>query len=585
MRVLACVLGVLTLVMGMPARAGSTPSAWGLGAMEKVRPQTPPGRESSVRLFAARNEFVSFQVGLHGGDSGWRGVSARLPELDGPRSIQGADIVLYRQTLLPITRPTLPYLEPGWWPDGLVPDVDETVGEKRRAFPLDVPARESRALWVDVHVPVDAPPGEYRGTVEVGGEGHRAKVSVSLTVVDWVMPSTPSLRTSFMVWTPSLCKAFTGERNCSREDQLRLSAYLQKLGLEHRITLTSRFDPHNVPDWATLDAWWSPFLMGTAPLRLPGARMTGLAYAGPATSEHLADFSAQAGARGLLPSAFHAVGDEPPWHSTFDEVRARATLSRRMAPQMRTLLTITSLQELERQELTQLIDIAVVLLNYLVPTKEGPVGGWYARSESFLALPNRELWLYQSCGSHGCGGPVAENFPGHGWPSYMVDVPATKGRALEWVSFQEGATGELYYEVAQKLPTAWTDQYLYGGNGDGTLIYPGTVPVIGGTQDVPLPSLRLKLIRLGIQDYEWLTRVSALGDPAFAHQVARELIPAPWRVTDDGEAFERARVLLIHRALTLAGARVPESVEAYLREHPAPPDRNLIQPVHVGLEQ
>jgi hypothetical protein len=107
------------------------------------------------------------------------------------------------------------------------------------------------------------------------------------------------------------------------------------------------------------------------------------------------------------------------------------------------------------------------------------------------------------------------------------------------------------------LSTAWTNQYIYSGNGDGTLFYPGTVAVIGGTTNVPLPSMRLKLIRLGLQDYEWLKKVSDAGDPEFAREVARELVPSPWLVPDDGAAFERARLRLIHRYLQLVGAETP----------------------------
>lgn len=576
MRTLAWLVGVWMLVLGMPATAGSTPSAWGVSAMEKVRPQTAPGHESRVQLFAARNEFVSFQVGLHGGELGWSGVSARLTGLEGPGRIEGGDVVLYRETLLPITRPSMPYSEAGAWPDGLVPDVDETVGEKRQAFPMDVPARESRALWVDVHVPMDAPPGDYHGTVEVEGSGYFARVEVSLTVVDWVMPSTSSLRTSFSVWTPSLCKAFTGQRECSREEQLRLSSDFLKMGLEHRITLSSRFDPQDHPDWATFDTWWGPYVEGTAPLRLPGAQLTCVEYAGAFTPELLADFEVQAEVRGWLPRAFNVLGNEPPWFSTFDEVRARATLSRQTAPRLRTMLTISSTHELERQGLSGFVDVAAVIINYLYTMPEQPSGaGALSRYATFLARPDRELWIYQSCGTHGCGGDA----PGPGWPSYMVDRPSSKARALEWISFQVGAAGELYYEVAQLLSTAWTDQYSFGGNGDGTLFYPGTVSAIGGSTGVPLPSIRLKLIRLGMQDYEWLKAVGDAGDAAFAREVAQELVPAPWRVPDDGELFERARVLLIQRYLTLIGAEVPDSVTEYLREHPAPPPRDEIPPV------
>ena len=79
------------------------------------------------------------------------------------------------------------------------------------------------------------------------------------------MPSTPSLRTNFLVWTPAVCQAFTGQRECAREDLLQLLSYLQKLGLEHRLTFNSRFESHSGLDWPTFDAGWASFLAGTEP--------------------------------------------------------------------------------------------------------------------------------------------------------------------------------------------------------------------------------------------------------------------------------------------------------------------------------
>ena len=68
-----------------------------------------------------------------------------------------------------------------------------------------------------------------------------------------------------------------------------------------------------------------------------------------------------------------------------------------------------------------------------------------------------------------------------------------------------------------------------------------------------MASIRLKLIRLGEQDFEWLKLVSDAGDPTFAKQVARALIPAAYEVPDDGAAFDRARLQLIARYLELTG--------------------------------
>ncbi len=43
----------------------------------------------------------------------------------------------------------------------------------------------------------------------------------------------------------------------------------------------------------------------------------------------------------------------------------------------------------------------------------------------------------------------------------------------------------------------------HGGNGDGTLFYPGMPARIGGKSDIPVESIRLKLIREGLEDYEY----------------------------------------------------------------------------------
>jgi hypothetical protein len=549
----------IVLLFSTTAVAQPGPRVWGETAMTKIRPETEPGPRAALQLIAARNEFVSFQVGLHGGKAGLTGVRASLSALEGPGRIEGRDITLYQETFLDITKRSTPDSELGRWPDGLIPDVDESVGEKRQAFPFDVPAGEARAIWVDVLVPDDAPPGHYKGTVEVTADnGARSKVQVHLTVVDALMPSTASLRTAFLVWPPHVCNAFTGNPQCSEATLVPLLQSFHRMALEHRISLASAFPrlpgeaTWNLPDWETFEENWGPFLDGTAPTRLEGARMTSWQYLGPATAEGLAEFQEEARKRDWLSRAFDYVGDEPPYGITFEAVKERATLSREAVPEVRTLLTST-VQDMEKHQLVDLIDTVVLLVNYLDGTKPPYVGNQLEHYTDFLALPNRELWTYQSCMSHGCaaGDAPPENQPGQGWPSYMVDRPATKARAQEWISFLAGATGELYYQTVGMLPTAWTTQYRFRGNGDGTLFYPGTPERIGGSTGVPVPSIRLKLIRLGIQDYEWLKAVSDAGDPDFARGVARKLIPSAWRVPDDGAAFEAARVCLIRRYLEL----------------------------------
>ena len=91
-------------------------------------------------------------------------------------------------------------------------------------------------------------------------------------------------------------------------------------------------------------------------------------------------------------------------------------------------------------------------------------------------------------------------------------------------------SGELYYEVTESFHNGapWSNLYAYGGTGDGTLFYPGTPSAIGGTTHVPVASLRLKIIREGMEDFEYLKLLSDAGDGTLARQLATTLFPNAW---------------------------------------------------------
>jgi len=117
------------------------------------------------------------------------GVSMSLEGLsDGAgHSISGRDVVLYREALINVAWPSGGDGAAGTWPDGLIPDVDPIAGEKRNAFPFDVPANESRAVLVDIHAPQGTPAGKYTGTLHING-GVKQDVPVELTVWDFEVP-------------------------------------------------------------------------------------------------------------------------------------------------------------------------------------------------------------------------------------------------------------------------------------------------------------------------------------------------------------------------------------------------------------
>ena len=59
---------------------------------------------------------------------------------------------------------------------------------------------------------------------------------------------------------------------------------------------------------------------------------------------------------------------------------------------------------------------------------------------------------------------------------------------MEWLTFRYRIGGELYYNTVEAYARGqdpWRDQLLFGGNGDGTLFYPGRARAIGGTTRHP----------------------------------------------------------------------------------------------------
>ena len=73
----------------------------------------------------------------------------------------------------------------------------------------------------------------------------------------------------------------------------------------------------------------------------------------------------------------------------------------------------------------------------------------------------------------------------------------------------------------------WKSQFAFNANGDGTLWYPGTVDRIGGTHDIPVSSIRLKMIREGIEDTEYLYLLASLKGKEEAVKLCREIAKKP----------------------------------------------------------
>ena len=537
--------------------AASTPVAYVESASVKVLPtrEVPELPGAAIALSAARNECEPFQIALYGGLSGVRGVTASLSDLSGPGGarIPAENVWLYRVDLVEVTKPSGSIGAVGTWPDPLVPARDELLDEARLAFPFDVGAGVTRAIWGEVLVPEDARAGQYEGTVWVEGEGFSAELPLTLTVHDFALPSTPALATAFLAWLPNICLAHTGDAECGGwSTAATLARRYETLALDHRLTLSNVWvGRDHAQDWSGFDRDFGPLLDGTAGTRLSGARMTSAQITGQRTQARFQSWTRHFRDRGWFARLYDYTADEPPYGSTFEEIPARAELAHGADEGLAVLVT-TNVANASAHGLLEHLDVIAPVVNH-IDTPEG--GNQRARYDDFIAAGGR-LWLYQSCMSHGCsfGGPT----PGVAWPSYMVDVSAARNRLMQWALWRYRASGELYYETALAFSAdPWSSVFQFSGNGDGTLFYPGTPARIGGKSHVPVASIRLKMIREGIEDFEYLHLLDELGAHDFAERVAAEVLPTAYGAHDDAARIERARQRLAEEIVRLSGGSTP----------------------------
>jgi len=543
----------------LAAGSASAAQVWVAPAAQKIRPnvQPPAGATAAAKIAAAKNEFEAFQVVVTGQASSVSMILENLSDGAG-HDISGRELVLYREALINVPSQTGGDGAAGMWPDALIPDVDPIAGEKRNAFPFDVPANESRAVLVDIHVPQSTPAGKYVGTVHVVG-GVTQEVPIELTVWDFEVPSTSTLRTAFgMAWNGPCMGHGDGGCGGGDADQKLRARYVQA-ALDNHVSIhqpyfTSTVDTSGNENWGAFDQYSAQFLDGTADTRLQGAKLTSVSVNGASNANVVRGWSNHFKQKGWTATTlFDYVCDEPPLTCQWSDIPGRIAEVRAGDPNMPTLVTTTTWDA--QSHGVGGIDLFVPVINFV----EGKPGTSLAGDQR--SKFGADTWWYQSCMSFGCSG-VGGGLDGSGetgWPTYAIDSDATRNRAMEWMSFTYDMQGEFYYEVTMSFFSGdpWVNQTAFGGSGDGTLFYPGTTSRIGGQTEIPIESLRLKGIRDGMEDYELLNLAKKLGMGDKAKAIAQGVYPKTYQATTSPAALDSARSELAALILHALGKDVP----------------------------
>ncbi|HEX3892283.1 MAG TPA: DUF4091 domain-containing protein [Terracidiphilus sp.] len=543
-------------------------NVWLTDTMQKVRRDSgTPGTAHWGIFYGTQNEFVDFQVHYHDPGKGTDNLSITVCNFvqNAPsRFVISSNIQVYREAYVPVGRTVTStartyYGSPGSYPDILIPAIDPYFGQTTNAWPIRVAPGENQSAWVDVLIPPLAPPGYYLASVTVKiGQKTLARMPVVIAVWQWPssghMPSTATLfSTSASGWNTACvqfygsyaaCGAYPGAHGS--QDQAATNSVVDRatLMLDHRLSAANPIYPPYTTTFSGLETNYGPLFDGTAGTMLKGARLTTAAYAPTNPAAFATQWAAEWKKQGWTGTLFDYSCDEPPNGCTWSSINTNAPLLHSAIPPLPALVT-TDIDTATKNGVAESIDIMAPVINYLDPqgraSQRPSYAAWLARRTN----PPRQLWTYQSCMSAGTcvNGTIGS---GETYPNYDIDGVPAANRAMEWMSFRNGVSGELYFDLDYAWKPGndpWTQPYFFGGWGDGTLVYPGTSPYIGSGVKHPifLPSIRLKHIRDGMQDYEYLTVLSNSGQGKFVSAQINQWIQNSYTFETTGAGLQAAR--------------------------------------------
>jgi len=498
------------------ARSQSTISVWVVPSLIRIGPTDTPGNVTEITLAGARGEYVDTQIVVSApSNTALTDVNVTVTDLTGPNGaiITQSNYSLYREHYVTFDRGSPDFgpfatnrpLPPGTYPDPLIPFKDPRTGAplsgngaSLQAVPFSVAPGRNQPIWIDLYIPRDnrrAPRGVYTGSIRVTSAQGDVTVPISLTVWNFVLPVTPSEKTLFFI--------FDNRRGVVQANQTVL--------LRHKIMPMRMWNPSfAVPQMAEY-----------------GLARTDLAFYGAATCDSMAP----------APSVSEIQSQAamyPPQLSLdiypADEVSGCTAI-------------YPTIKEWARNAHAAGVRIVITMEPDPALYDDGSGTGAPA-VDSWAVLPRHwpadrtgipgELWSYTAL--------AGDSYS----PKWQIDyLPINYRIHSGFLNQMVGATGLLYWAVEHwpDEATAW-DNVLLGpisGSywpGEGILVYPGSRV---GTQE-PAPSMRLKYLRDGIQDYEYVQLLKRFNQTSFINSVIRP-IAADWQNwTKDASVLESVRL-------------------------------------------
>jgi predicted Zn-dependent protease len=477
----------LVIVMALAAVSGSTAfadiTAWFAPSAFKVMRDARPSDRSPLRweLAAARNEVEACQLVLLA-DEPVRGLTVTVSDLRGVKGALRPE--LFEVRYVPCGKEKILY------PDPLPP----------LKGPLDLGPGRAQPVWISVKVPKDTAPGTYSGRMTARAGAWRREFPLSIKVWDFAVPDTPASRTAFGI-SYEMAADFERVKLDSAEGKALRRRYYEFL-LDHRCS------PYLLPvDLMSEEA--VPYL--------DDPRMTSfLIPIGSRTDDDLRALIGHLKNGGWFAKSYFYEIDEPITKASFDALAAYSDRLRKIEPACRAVAPFWGNPDWDASLRTK--DVLLGRINIWCPHYLYLDG--FPGTREFLKSRKKagdEYWWY-----------ICNN-PRRSMNNIQIDMPAVPHRVLFWQQKREGIQGFLFWGVnywnKQYIDDPWKNQDTLGDDlyGDGSLIYPGAEVGVDG----PVGSLRLEVIRDGLEDFDYFTLADEWLGPeasaAFVNRIARSL--------------------------------------------------------------
>lgn len=496
-------------------------------------PRTGAVAEQTPDLHAARGEWEPVQVVLSGTAEELKGVTVAVTTLTAGEKSTIPEPEVLRAHYVQVSKPTpMSPMPPGEHADALVP----------QDFPWQALPQTGEAVnqpfWVDMHVPYTAQAGRHSGTIHVRKDGTEVLTQpLSLTVLDFEMPTVPRLRSSIMtVWRRiAVVHGFDQQEPLAPELAALLEQYHELLA-QHRLsidTIYPSFPDHRTGklNEAALEKVLRRHLLHRHASTLSLPIWSQWPFADPLGADREAAQLYAATWMKVLKKlrcetrgyVIHSDLDEPNNAEAYAMVRRWGDFFNEAEHKHGVRLPLLITEQPTPDDawwgrLDGSVDIWAPHFSDVWADMESPHG---KRDIERRIQAGDEVWCYAALvqmpeawrKAHGNPDVLRESNP----PVWCLDFPAMNHRVLAWVMPLHGITGYCYWDTLHAEPgmDVWTDagNFLHPEagiyNGDGSYLYPATAERHG--RHMPVASIRLKWLREMTEDYDYLMLARDLG--------------------------------------------------------------------------